>query len=266
MPAEFKRIAGACLILLLAPAFLRAYEPPAAPAARPFRYDTDSFAFANETVWNYVDGSVKVESGKTEKRDYTRRCFVVSRAAVQFWKFARFDSHAPSLTADQLADRIREVTGRSVWLPALPPGKRLVFPGYASLRALSAANPGVFQANLGLGWPVYFRPGNAPIAAPLSPATEATLNDEIFHDLSLNYPTIVWLYRFPSLAINHVVVILSGRKDGTQYHYLVYDPNYTDGPKKLDFDLKTQTFSYQRTFYFKGGEVDARAIYRGVLQ
>jgi hypothetical protein len=266
MPAEFKRIAGACLILLLAPALLRAYEPPAASAPQPFRYDTDSFAFANETVWNYVDGSVKVDSGKTQKRDYTRRCFVVSRAAVQFWKFARFDPHAAPLPADQLTARIREVTERSVWLPALPPGKRIVFPGYASLRALSASNPGIFQANLGLGWPIYFRPGNAPIAVPLSPATETTLNDEISGDLGLNYPTIVWLYRFPSLAINHVVVILSGHKDGSHYHYLVYDPNYTDGPKKLDFDTRTQTFSYQPTFYFKGGDVDARAIYRGVLQ
>jgi hypothetical protein len=267
MSAEFKRIAGACLILLLAPALLKAYEPAAEPAPRPFHYDTDSFAFANETVWNYVDGSVKVDAGKTErKRDYTRRCFVVSRAAVQFWKFARFDPHASPLTTDQLAGRIRDVTERSVWLPALPSDKRTVFPGYASLRSLSAANPGIFQANIGLGWPVYFRAGNAPIAVPLSPATEATLNDEIFRDLGLNYPTIVWLYRFPSLAINHVVVVLSSRRDGTHYHYLVYDPNYTDGPKRLDFDTKTQTFSYQPTFYFKGGEVDARAIYRGVLQ
>ena len=266
MPAEFKRIAGACLIFLLAPAILRAYEPPASPAPRAFRYDSDSFAFANETVWNYVDGSVKANSGKTEKRDYTRRCFVVSRAAVQFWKFARFDPHASPLPADQLTARIREVTERSVWLPALSQDKRIVFPGYASLRALSASNPGIFQANLGLGWPIYFRPGNAPIAVPLSPATETTLNDEIFHDLGLNYPTIVWLYRFPSLAINHVVVVLSGHRDGSHYHYLVYDPNYTNGPKKLDFDTKTQTFTYQPTFYFKGGEVDARAIYRGVLQ
>ncbi|HEX4140616.1 MAG TPA: hypothetical protein VHY09_09735 [Candidatus Methylacidiphilales bacterium] len=268
MPAEFKRIAGACLSLLLfSAALLRAYEPPAAPAPRPFRYDTDTFAFANETVWNYVNGSPQAGPGSTErKRDYTRRCFVVTRAAVQFWKFARFDPHAKPLSANQLADRIREVTSRSVWMPALPNDQRIVFSSCASLRELSAANPGIFQANIGLGWPVYFRAGNAPIAVPLSPATEATLNDEIFRDLGMNYPTIVWLYRFPSLAINHVVVVISGHKDGALYHYLVYDPNYTDGPKKLAYNARTQTFSYQPTFYFKGGEVDARAIYRGVFQ
>jgi hypothetical protein len=268
MPAESKRIAGVCLSLLLASAaVLPAYEPPSAPAPRSFHYDTDSFAFANETVWNYVNGSVQADANSVaHKREYTRRCFVVTRAAVQFWKFARFDPHAPPLSADQLARRIREVTARSVWLSALPPAQRIAFPGYASLRALSATNPSIFQANIGLGWPVYFRAGNAPIAVPLSPATEATLNNEIFHDLGLNYPTIVWLYRFPSLSINHVVIVISGHKDGAHFHYLVYDPNYTDGPKKLEFDARTQTFSYQPTFYFKGGDVDARAIYRGVLQ
>jgi hypothetical protein len=268
MPAAIKRIAGAGLSLLLASAaLLRAYDPPTAPAPRPFHYDTDSFAFANETVWNYVNGSVQSgPAAAARKRDYTRRCFVVTRAAVQFWKFARFDPHAAPLSPTLLADRIREVTARSVWLPPLPPAQRIVFPGFASLRALSAANSSIFQSNIGLGWPVYFRAGNAPIAVPLSPATEAALNDEILHDLALNYPTIVWLYRFPSLAINHVVVIIAGHRDGTHSHFLVYDPNYTDGPKKLDYDAKTMTFSYQPTFYFKGGAVDARAIYRGVFQ
>jgi hypothetical protein len=268
MPAAIERIAGGGLILWLVFApFLHAYEAPTAPAPRPFRYASDSFAFANETVWNYVNGSVRNDSLRaTRPRDYTRRCFVVTRAAVQFWKFARFDPQAPPLSADKLAQRIRDVTNRSVWLPPLSPHQRVVFPGYASLRCLSAANPGIFQSNIGLGWPVYFRAGNAPIAMPLTGDTEAALNDEIMHDLGLNYPTIVWLYRFPSLAINHVVVVIAGEKSGAHYRYLVYDPNYTDGPKKLDYDAMTQTFSYQPTFYFKGGPVDARAIYRGVLQ
>ena len=105
-----------------------------------------------------------------------------------------------------------------------------------------------------------------PIVAPIYRETEERLNDEIFHDLQLDWPTIVWLYNFPSLSINHVVVIFAGEKDHGRFHYQVYDPNYTDGPKKLDYDAATRAFSYQPTFYFKGGAVDARAIYRGVLQ
>ena len=268
MSPPIKSILGALLISLLPPTALSAYEPPAAPVPRPFRYETDTFAFANETVWNYVNGSVQSDStrGAAHKRDYTRRCFVVTRAAVQFWKFARFEPKAAPLPRGRLADRIREVTERSVWLPPLPRAQRIVFPGYASLHEISAADPSVFQANLGLGWPVYFRAGNMPIVAPVYRETEASLNSEILRDLHLDYPTIVWLYNFPSLNINHVVVVIAGRRDQGRYRYQVYDPNYTDGPKKLDYDVATRTFSYQPTFYFKGGAVDARAIYRGVLQ
>ena len=268
MFAAIKIVFGSALISLVLLPELQAYEPPTTPAPRPFTYQLDAFSFANETVWNYVDGSVKADSSRESgtKRDYTRRCFVVTRASVQFWKFARFDPNAAPLSRDQLADRIRDVTSRSVWLPALSPKERIVFPGYASLRAISAADPGVFQENIGLGWPVYFRAGNMPIVAPVYRETEAHLNDEIFHDLGLNYPTIVWLYNFPSLNINHVVVIFSGEKEGRHYLYRVYDPNYTDGPKKLDYNTATRTFTYQPTFYFKGGAVEARAVYRGVLQ
>jgi hypothetical protein len=268
MSPRFKIFALIFLILLLLRPVISAYEPPATPAPRPFRYDTDTFSFANETVWNYVNGAVQSDSShaRSQKRDYTRRCFVVTRAAVQFWKFARFDPKAAPLDRDHLAERIREVTGRSVWLPMLSYGQRIVFPGYASLREISAADPTVFQANIGLGWPVYFRVGNAPIAMPLYRETEAALNDEIFHDLQSNYPTIVWLYNFPSLKINHVVVVIAGEKDHGHFRYQVYDPNYANGPRKLDYDVATRTFSYQPTFYFKGGTVDARAIYRGVLQ
>ena len=268
MPPAIKIVLGALLISLLFPAPLLAYEPPTAPAPRPFNYDTDTFSFANETVWNYVNGSVQAETSRdqTRKRDYTRRCFVVTRAAVQFWKFARFDPRAAPLPADQLAARIRAVTERSVWLPALSREQRIVIPGYANLRGISAAAPGIFQANIGLGWPVYFRAGNMPIVVPVCREIEANLNDEIFRDLQMNYPTIVWLYNFPSLNMNHVVVVIAGKHEQGKYHYQVYDPNYTDTPKHLDYDEASRTFSYQPTFYFKGGTVEARAIYRGVLQ
>jgi hypothetical protein len=255
------------LSLLAISAFpARAYTPPAAPAAQPFHFDTDTFSFANETVWNYVGGTVQAEKPGAQKREYTRHCFVLTRAAVQFWKFARFDPAKQALPAGELARRIRAVTSLDVWQPALQPNQRVVFPGYASLRALSAAQPGLFQANIGLGWPVYFRAGNMPIILPVGAATEAELNREIAADLRQNQPTIVWLYLFPSLKINHVVVIYAVKREANLYRYTVYDPNYAGGPKQLTFNPARRAFSYQPTFFFKGGDVTARAIYRGVMQ
>ena len=266
MPSRIKILAGLLTALLVLPA-LRAYEPPTETASHPFNFKTDTFAFANETVWNYVGGTVQSESSQKEaKRDYTRHCFVVTRAAQQFWKFARFDPNAKPLSTDELADRIRQVTGRSAWLPALSGKDRVVLPGYRNLREISAAVPGVFQANIGEGWPIYFRAGMMPIVAPVYREIEAQLNDEILADLQKNYPTIIWLYNFPSLNINHAVLIFSGQRSHGHVSYLVYDPNYSNGPKKLDYDVATRTFFYQPTFYFKGGPVSARAVYRGVLQ
>jgi hypothetical protein len=268
MPSRIKIVLGLLISLLALPA-LRAYEPSTTEESRPFRFETNTFAFANETVWNYANGSVQTESSQTpeqKKRDYTRRCFVVSRAAVQFWKFARFEPKAAPLPADQLATRIREVTERSVWLPALSDSERVVFPGYRNLREMSAASPGIFQANIGLGWPIYFRAGMMPIIAPVFREIEAQLNREIFHDLQNNDPTVVWLYNFPSLNMNHAVVVFAGQREHDRFVYRVYDPNYAKEPKKLEYDITTRTFSYEPTFYFKGGSVEARAVYRGVLQ
>jgi hypothetical protein len=254
------------LALFIVPTALRAYEAPVVAAPRPFVYPNDTFDFKNETVWNYIGGTVQPETDKAHEREYTRRCFVLSRASVQFWKFARFEPNAKPLEADELARRIRHVCERSVWLPALPAKDRVVFPGYRNLRDASARMRYVFQANIGRGWPFYFRAGNIVIASWVSRALEDRLNGEIFHDLRMNTPTIIWVYRFPSLKMNHVVVVYSATRDQGGYHYRVYDTNYRDADKRLDYDPRTRTFSYEPVYFFKGGPVTVRSIYRGWLQ
>jgi hypothetical protein len=97
-------------------------------------------------------------------------------------------------------------------------------------------------------------------------ALEDRLNGEIYHDLQMNTPSILWVYRFPSLKMNHVVVVYSGTHDDSGYHYHVYDPNYRDRFSHLDYDPKTRTFSFQKVYFFKGGPVTVRSIYRGLLQ
>jgi hypothetical protein len=256
---------AALLFLCLLPGNTRACNAPSL-AGRPFQYPGDTFDFKNETVWNYVGGTVQPETDDPHVREYTRRCFVLARSSVQFWKFARFEPNAKPLDADELARRIRQVCERSVWLPALAPQDRIVIPGYANLREASAKMRYVFQANIGRGWPFYFRAGNIVIASWVTRALEDRLNGEIFHDLQVNTPTIVWVYRFPSLKMNHVVVIYSGTHDRCGYHYLVYDTNYRDAYKHLDYDPQSRTFTYQPVYFFKGGPITVRALYRGWIQ
>ena len=246
-----------------------AHELPSRVADRPFTFPSDRFAFANETVWNYVDGHPVTEDPSRLPREhppYSRRCFVMARAAVQFWKFARFVPSNPPLDEKTLTERIRGVTGRAVWEAPLAPRDRVIFPGYHNLFELSRARPEVLESNLGLGWPTYFRPGNYDIVCPPTRAHQARTDTELKTALAKNTPTILWLVNFPSLSINHTVVVYacSPSPDGDRFE--VYDPNDSLAPKILEYHSRDRTFSYQKTFYFVGGRVDVRPVYLSVLQ
>jgi hypothetical protein len=129
----------------------------AAPTAKSaiasdFRFNRDTFAFANETVFEYRDGLAhlrKPSATENQPRPYTRRCFVMSRAALQFRKFARFDPHGAPLDDRVLTERVRTITRRPAWGEALPADRRIVFPGYTNLRAMSRTRSRVLQENIG---------------------------------------------------------------------------------------------------------------------
>jgi len=84
-----------------------------------FRFDRDTFAFENATVLKYHDG-IAFFRPKSEASDpansYTRRCFIMTRTAMQFRKFAHFDPHGVPLNNQELAQRIRAVARRALWL------------------------------------------------------------------------------------------------------------------------------------------------------
>ena len=81
-----------------------------------FRFDRDTFAFANQTVFEYHDGHASLRKNSTVKRDaYNRHCFVLCRTAMQFRKFARFDPKGAPLDDTLLAARVRAVTHRAAW-------------------------------------------------------------------------------------------------------------------------------------------------------
>jgi hypothetical protein len=253
---------------VLLQALFRIHHTPAQSLERSFCFETDRFAFANETVWNYVAGEVRPQDEREPAgaRRYTHHCFVMVRAALQFLKFARFDPSSAPLSNEALAQRIRQVSARPVWMPPLSRQQQIVFPGFANLREASASAPGIFQDHMGAAWPIYFRPGNFPICLPVSDKAKAQLNDQMLRDLAVGYPTLLWLYNFPSLNINHTVLVYQATREGDAVRYQVYDPNYADVPKELVFHLETRTFTFEPTFYFKGGPVTPRAVYRGLFE
>lgn len=240
-------------------------------AASDFRFDRDTVGFANATVFEYREGhpSLRRKREKGEPERYTRRCFVLCRTTMQFHKFARFDPHAPSLDDNALAVRIRNVTRRAAWEQPLPTNQRVVFPGYANLRAMSDARREVVRRNIGLGWPTYFRIGNYRMLfehdSNYYKETHANLNAALARgELFTGFLTT-----YPRLSINHAVLVYKqkavSQNDGIE-SYLVYDPNHPESPRELTWSPTTRSFAYQKDWDFIGGFVHVYQIYGKWLQ
>ena len=239
-------------------------------AASDFRFDRDTVGFANATVFEYREGHPYLrQREKGEPKRYTRRCFVLCRTTMQFQKFARFDPHAVPLDDRALAARIRNVTRRAAWGKPLPADQRVVFPGYANLRAMSEARREVLRANIGLGWPTYFRVGNARMLfqhdSNYHKETHANLNAA----LARGELFVGFLTTYPRLSINHAVLVYK-RKPASQNsgidRYLVYDPNHPESPRELTWSSRDGAFAYQKDWDFIGGFVFVYQLYGKWLQ
>ncbi len=242
------------------------------PQARgiPFDWQQDTFAFANETVWRYRDGSRVADPtpATDQTTHYMRRCFVMAAGAVQFWKFARFDPKAAPMSDKELARQVRAVRDTPAWDVALPPEKRIVFPGYANLRDLSERKGKIVRANLGAGWTTYFQTRKYSMPFVPSHKHQERMHEQLREWLRRGQPMIVWLYNFPSVNINHAVTVFGEAPPPApgKFAYRVYDPNYTDRPHTLQYDPAAQTFSYEKTFYFVGGPVHVRTMYLNLIR
>jgi hypothetical protein len=244
-------------------------------AEHPFSFHRDTFAFANETVFEYHQGhaSLRREKGSQKPKRFTQHCFVMSRAVAQFRKFARFDPTLSALDDRELATRIRRVTSRPPWTAPLALRDRIIIPGYLDLRALSRARADILQENIGLGWTTYFRPGNWRILLPHGPAQQARTHAELERTLARGEFFVAYLTNFPeSLNINHSVLVyppqkISGRgNNADNFRYRVYDPNHPDGPRALEWSQRDSCFLYQRDWDFVGGKVVVWRVLGGFLQ
>jgi hypothetical protein len=240
--------------------------------ASEFRFDRDTFAFQNATVLKYKDGLpyLQVKASREDPANrYTRRCFVMSRTAMQFRKFARFDPRGAPLNDLELAARIRAVAHRAPWDESLPEDQRIVFPGYANLRQMSKARAHVFQENLGSGFITYFRPSNVRMFFQHSRKYQDTTHANLEVALSRGGLFVAFLSTYPKLSINHTVLVYARQKNphGDELeHYFVYDPNHAEAPRELTWSPRERAFAYQKDIDFIGGFVRVYQSYGKPLQ
>lgn len=231
--------------------------------ARPFDFQEDSFAYANDLVWEYhFDANGKwVHQRREPQPDYTHHCFVVARSARQFFENARFDATQPVASEAIYRRLIRKVVSVDPSHP-LPDSKKIVIPGYANLRDFSAAQEKLLKAECGGAWQSYFQRGHWRMIFPFSRAHQERTAEQLLADLGQNRPPVVHVVRFPQLTINHSVLLFGAKETEKEILFSVYDPNKPDSPKVLTFDRASRTFSFAGNDYWPGGRVDIYEIYR----
>lgn len=248
-------------------AFLLGTASARLAVAADFAFAHDTFGFVNSTVFDYSEGYArarKADSGKEKSKPYTRRCFVMSRAALQFHKFARFDPHGVPLDDKELAARVRLVSHRQPWQAPLSPDKRIVFPGYADLRAMSKARPAILQENIGLGWPTYWRFGNMRMFYKHDDNYQERTHANLDATLARGDMFVAYLSDYPHFLINHAVLVYDRKpvSPGSKIDkYICYDPNHPDSPRELRWSPSMRVFNYEKDEEFPGGFTRVYQVY-----
>ena len=227
--------------------------------AREFDPRRDVFAFSNDTVLNYdvtADGKLRM-SAKAKSGRPTHACFLFTRSAMQFWKFARFEPGQPRLSEDEYRTRIRALFRIPPWVERK---ERIIFPGYADLWAFSRQHEKTIRDDLGNWLLTYLRVGNWRIMSPIVPLRQRVYAEKLFAAVSKGEVRAMYLSKFPHM--NHVVLVYhAGRLPGGGMQFRVYDANYAGIPKRLDYVAGRNIFNFEQCFYWPGGELRAFPVY-----
>jgi hypothetical protein len=199
-----------------------------APSAevKPFEFPADTFSFSNALYFEY---RVKPGGGLTiQKRangkvpDYSRHCFVLVRAVLQFQKFAEFRPDSPRVSEEEYRRRILQLGRIPVWSSG--PKEKVQFPGYADLHSFSADHALVLQKNLGLWWPSFWRLGNWRIVLPVPRSGQKQLAYRLRENLDRGLIQSVYMTRFK--PINHCMVVYTYKAEPNgDLVFSVYDVN-----------------------------------------
>jgi hypothetical protein len=240
-----------------------------APACQPgvFRFERDTFTFANELIWQYRfdprTGAMSV-SRNNPPPTYSHRCFVVVRGARQFFYHARFDATQPRLAKDEYRPLIHKIVTRNPRVVS-PPERRILFPGYECLRAFSQENEKLLKEECGGPWRSYFLRSHWRMVFPVHRWQQARVAERLRRRMLAGFSPAVHLFRFPQLTINHGILLFAFKESPTQFEFEAYDPNITANPVKLTYDRPARTFLFPASVYWGGGQLNLIEIFRGGL-
>src|SRR6185312_17275433 len=132
------------------------------------------------------------------------RCFVLTRVARQFLYHSRFDAEQKIADDKTYRDLIRKVLSRD---PRKRSEDMIVIPGFAGLRDFSGAREKLLKAECGGAWRSYFLRSHWRMIFPISRKHQERTAKEMFAEIQSCFSPIIHLLNFPSLNINHGMIL-----------------------------------------------------------
>jgi hypothetical protein len=238
---------------------LAVWNTPA--AAKTFDFQTDTFAFENQTYFDYkplTENQIQISRRHGRPPDFSRHCFQMCRAVVQFFQFAEFRPDLPKVSASNYEEIVRTVSRIPPWSSG--PKEKVTVPGYKALHSFSLGQTLAIQKNLGLWWPSYWRLGNWRIVFPVPRSGQEHMAKWLRSKLDDRRIQTVYITRFK--PINHCLVV---------YHYAsaqngaivfdVYDVNQPGKLVHLTYRTSDRSFYFDKTWYYRGGLVNMLPLY-----
>lgn len=237
---------------------------PRTAVQRPFDFNKDTFAYPNELLWEYGYDTNGHWTGhapeKKKEHQYALHCFVVARSAAQFYKFARFEPELPATDEEAYRKLVKKVVG-TYPSHSLPEEKKIVIPGYADLRSFSATHEELLKAECGSAMQSYFQRGHWRMILPFTHSQQEHSAERLVEALRQDGIAVVHLLTFPSLQINHAILLFGAATGDGKIRYDAYDPNDPSRPTVLTFDQRERHFVYPANKYFPGGPLKVYQVY-----
>jgi hypothetical protein len=231
---------------------------------RRFDFRRDCFAFINELVWAYDHNPAtgKMTFGKrAPKPDYAHRCFALARVVRQFFYHARFDANQAVVPDEIYRQLVHAVISRNPRMPCKSQDQ-IVIPGFEGLREFSRAQEKLLKIACGSAWRSYFLRSHWRMIFPFSRAHQARSAGSLTAALEQNHLPIVHIVKFPSLTVNHAIVLFGMTETRYGWEFTAYDPNNSDEPEQLVFDRAARTFFLPANSYWPGGALNVSHICR----
>jgi hypothetical protein len=229
--------------------------------SKTFNFPKDTFGFENQTYFDYkplADNQIQIRRRNGRPPDFSRHCFQMCRAVLQFFQFAEFRPDLPKASESEYQAIIRRVSKMPPW--SAGPKKKVMVPGYKDLHSFSLGQTLVLQKNLGLWWPSYWRIGNWRIVLPVPRSGQEGMTKYLRNELDHQRIRTVFITRFQ--PINHCLVVYrynSGQNGDIVFD--VYDANQPDKLVHLTYRASDRSFYFDKTWYYRGGLISVLPLY-----